>query len=125
MQDFRNLQVWQRGHELALAVYQVSARFPADERFGMTSQIRRAAVSIPTNIAEGSGRGGDTEFTRYLQIALGSASEVEYLLILAKDLSYISEAEYNSLQKRTVEIKRMLTGFIKRLYQKDQLTADG
>ena len=81
--------MWQRGHELVLAVYQVSARFPADERFGVTSQIRRAAVSIPTNIAEGSGRGGDTEFARYLQIALGSASEVEYLLILAKDLSYI------------------------------------
>ena len=66
MQDFRNLQVWQRGHELVLAVYPISNKFPADERFGITSQIRRAAVSIPTNIAEGCGREGDKELARFL-----------------------------------------------------------
>jgi four helix bundle protein len=115
MQDFRQLQVWQRGHHLVLAVYQISSSFPDDERFGLTSQIRRASSSIPTNIAEGCGRQGDTELARFLQIAMGSASEVEYLLLLARDLDYLENEDYIRLDQQTVEIKRMLSGFIKRL----------
>ena len=106
-----------------LARYQIcepfSNNFPADERFGITSQIRRAAVSISTNIAEGCGRGRDTELARFLQIASGSASEVEYLLLLAKDLNYLPKEDYDSLHQQTVEIKRMLTGFMKRLRQQN------
>ena len=105
MQDFRQLQVWQRGHKLALSVYHASKSFPADERFGITSQIRRAAVSIPTNLAEGCGRESDAELARFLQMALGSASEVEYLLLLANELNYLATDDYTLLSQQTVEIK--------------------
>ena len=115
MKDFRQLHVWQRAHALALAVYLGTDSFPADERFGITSQIRRAVVTIPTNIAEGCGRDGDAELARILNIAAGSASEVEYLLLLANNLNYLTNDEYVSLQQQTVEVKRMLSGFIKRL----------
>lgn len=115
MKDFRNLTVWQKAHQLTLAVYSVTQQFPSDERYGLTSQIRRAATSIPTNIAEGCGYGSDAELKRFLQIAMGSASEVDYQLLLARDLKFISPQDYQPLAQQIDEIKRMLATFIKKL----------
>ncbi len=115
MKDFRDLQVWQKAHELALSIYRESVAFPAEERHGLTGQLRRAAVSIPANIAEGCGRTGDREFARFLQIALGSSSEVEYLLLLARELSLMPAATHQQLEQQTTEIKRMLTGLVRKL----------
>lgn len=92
MQRFTDLQVWQKGHVLALKIYRISQAFPADERFGLTSQLRRAAVSVAANIAEGSKRRTRQEYARFLNVAEGSVAEVEYLLILARDLSYLPTA---------------------------------
>jgi len=115
VRDFRSLQVWEKAHALALAVYRASAAFPQDERCGLTGQIRRAAGSIPANIAEGCGRGGDAELRRFMQIAAGSASELEYHLLLARDLGLVDKAAYEPLNGQVVEVKRMLTKFMQRL----------
>ena len=115
MRDFKKIQVWQKAHQLTLKIYEITAAFPQDERFGLVSQIRRAAASIPTNIAEGAGRETQKEFARFVHIASGSASEVEYPLLLAHELGYISPEEYTSLEKDIIEIKRMLHGFGKAL----------
>ncbi len=115
MRDFRSMQVWHKAHALTLEVYRVSSAFPRQETFGLTSQIRRASSSIPANIAEGCGRGGGGEFGRFLQIAMGSASELEYHLLLARDLGYLNGETYAALDARVVEIKRMLTGLIRSL----------
>jgi four helix bundle protein len=96
MKDFRDIKAWNKAHELALKVYRKSEKFPVEERYGLTSQIRRAAVSIPTNIAEGCGRGSDADFDRLVQIALGSASEVEYLLLLSRDLKLFRSEDYQT-----------------------------
>lgn len=113
MRDFKKLNVWSKAHQLTLEVYKVTQQFPDDERFGLISQIRRASASIPTNIAEGCGRESDNELKRFCYIAMGSASEVEYQLLLARDLGYISEPTYQPLADKEIEVKRMLTGFIK------------
>ena len=113
MQDFRKLKVWEKAHLFTLTVYKVTKMFPSDERFGLTSQLRRATSSIPANIAEGCSRTGSKELRRFLDIAMGSASEVEYHLILARDLDYLDEWE--PLNSSIVEIKRMLAAFIKKL----------
>ena len=115
MQDFRNLKVWQKSHQLTLQVYQTTSKFPRSEEFGLTSQMRRAAASIPTNIAEGCGRGGQQEFRRFLRIASGSASEIEYQLLLSRDLALLDAAEYEQMSALIVEIKRMLTTLIQKL----------
>lgn len=115
MRDFRNLAVWEKAHQLTLDVYQVTQSFPADERFGLTSQIRRASSSIPANIAEGCGRSTDKDFARFLQIAFGSASELEYHLLLSHDLHIVDHDNYQNLQNGIVEVKRMRTSFIKKL----------
>ena len=86
MQRFTELKVWQRAHALVLEIYRISTSFPQEERFGVTSQLRRAITSVPTNIAEGSRRQGQQEYSRFLNVAQGSAAEVEYLLILSRDL---------------------------------------
>lgn len=108
MRDFRKYDVWKLGHELVLEVYSITSRFPGNEQFGIVSQIRRAVVSVPTNIAEGCGRKTDTEFVRFIHIALGSAHEVEYLFQLSHDLKYIDEATYASLNEKVNIIKRKL-----------------
>jgi len=113
MKDFRKIKAWHRAHGLTLQVYKITESFPKEELYGLTSQIRRAAASIPTNIAEGCGRGTDAELARFIDIALGSASEVEYHLLLAHDLGYIAENDYDVLSTETIEIKRMLTTFAK------------
>jgi four helix bundle protein len=115
VRDFRQLQVWERSHNLTLAVYRATRSFPQEDRFGLTSQIRRAAASIPTNIAEGCGRSTDKELAQFMQIAMGSASEVEYQLLLAHDLDYLSDDTYRRLNDSVVEVKKMLSTFIKRL----------
>lgn len=109
------LKVWRDSHALTLSIYRITAGFPKTEVYGLTSQLRRAAASVPANIAEGCGRKTSAEFARFLQIAMGSASEVEYHLLLARDLQYLGEADYLSLNDCIVQIKRMLTGLIKRV----------
>ena len=108
MQDFRSLKVWGKGHQLTLAVYKATAGFPKSELYGLTNQIRRACASIPANIAEGCGRSGNAELGRFLQISMGSASELEYHLLLAHDLGFLKDADYEALNAQAVELKRML-----------------
>ena len=108
MRDFHKLIIWQRSHQLALNVYSISKLFPKDELFGLTSQIRRAVSSIPTNIAEGCGRASNKDFAHFLQIAIGSAAEVEYELLLAHDLDYINDNDYQTLTEETVVVRKMI-----------------
>jgi len=106
MKNFRDLKVWEKAHVLALESYKVTNDFPRAEMFGLTSQIRRAAVSIAANIAEGCGKRGNGEFQRFLNIATGSASELEYHFLLARDLQFLSEAIYQRMSASVVELKR-------------------
>ena len=115
MRDFRGLKVWEKAHHLTVAVYEATATFPRNELYGLTSQIRRSCVSIPANIAEGCGRDGDVELARFLQISMGSASELEYHLLLARDLDLLKTSDYDRLRSETTEVKRMLTSFIQKL----------
>lgn len=115
MRDFRELKVWQKAHQLTLAIYQTTASFPREERYGLTSQLRRAGSSIPANLAEGCGRNGDAEFARFCSIAMGSASELEYHLLLARDLALINAADHEDLAGRATELKRMLTSLLQKL----------
>lgn len=112
MKDFRNLKVWEKGHKLALLVYKHTQPFPREELFGITSQMRRAAISIPTNIAEGCGRGGNRELARFLGMAMGSASELEYLLLISAELGFLNKIDHSELDVRTTEVKRMLASLI-------------
>ena len=115
MKDFRTLKVWEKSHAIVLAVYKATQSFPKSEVYGMTSQIQRAAVSVPTNIAEGCGKDSDAELARYFKIAMGSSSELEYLLLLAHDLNYLTDDHYNQLQVNLVEVRKMLNAFIQKL----------
>ena len=115
MKNFRQLKVWEKSHLLALAVYRATKEFPREELYGLTSQIRRSSMSVPTNIAEGCGRNADAEFARFLQIAMGSASETEYQLILACDLEFLPEVTYEKLHNDVEEVKRMLASLHKTL----------
>jgi four helix bundle protein len=112
VQDYKKLYAWQKSHALALRTYAVSATFPRAEMFGLTSQIRRAAVSIPANIAEGSCRDGNRQFAAFLRIAMGSAGELEYYAILAADLQLISRSVEASFGADIVEAKKMITGLL-------------
>jgi four helix bundle protein len=115
MQEFRNLTVWQRSHQLTLLIYQATATFPREEIYGLISQIRRAAASILANIAEGCGRGSDADFARFLQIAMGSASELDYHLLLAHDLGFLDNISYSPFITELTQIKRMLNALIRKL----------
>ena len=115
MKDFRDLKLWEKAPQLTLTVYQVSGDFPKHEVYGLTSQLRRASVSIVANLAEGCGRGSDADFARFLQIAMGSASETEYHLLLAHDLGFLSDDAYQELNEKIQEIKRMLVSLITKL----------
>ncbi len=115
MQDFHKLKVWEKAHAFALSIYKITKKFPKDELYGLTSQIRRASTSIPTNISEGCGRGSNADLARFLQISMGSASECEYLLLLSRDLCLLSQIEYETLFPDITELKRMLTGLMKTL----------
>jgi len=111
--------VWEKAHVLALSAYRATRTFPSDEVYGLRSQIRRSSSSIPANIAEGCGRNGNAELTRFLHISMGSASELEYHPLLARDLGYLSDSDHLELERGTAEVKRMLTSLL------HKLTADG
>ena len=115
MGDFKRLEVWRLAHVLTLEVYRVTRAFPPAERFGLKAQIRRAAISIPSNIAEGGGRTGDRELVRFLRIARGSAAELEYQLLLAQDLGLIDPDTHAGLRADAQRVNRMLLGLIRHL----------
>ena len=123
MQDFRNLRVWKKAHTLALGAYVGAAYLSSVREFDLRRQTLRAATSVPSNNAEGCGREGDRELRRFCRMALGSASELEYHLLLARDLGFLPKPAYEKLATQVVEVKRMLGGFIKRLTE--GLTAEG
>ena len=115
LRDFHSLKVWEKAHELVPAVYEGSAGFPSHEIYGLTSQLRRAAVSIAANIAEGCGRNSEVDFARFLQIAMGSASEAQYHLLLARDLKLLKTVDHQHLEERVTEVKRMFASLIQKL----------
>ncbi|HEV2116751.1 MAG TPA: four helix bundle protein [Terriglobales bacterium] len=115
MQNFRNLKVWQKAHQLTLGVYRCTRCFPKEELYGLTSQMRRCSCSVASNIAEGCGRGGDADMGRFLQIAMGSASELEYQLLLSHDLGLVRESDHKVLASQATEVKRMLTSLLRKL----------
>jgi four helix bundle protein len=115
MKDFKEVNVWMKAHQLTLQLYQATREFPRDEIYGLTSQMRRAPVSVGANIAEGGGRHSDGEFTRFLQIARGSASELEYHLLLSCDLRILPKEEFLRLERELVTIQRMLTALVQRV----------
>jgi four helix bundle protein len=115
MQDFRKLQVWQKAHRLTLDVISVSSTFSHPGWYFLRDQLRRSVISIPANLAEGCGRAGDREMRRFARVSLGSASELEYHLLLARDLGLMTPDAYGPLAAQTVEVKRMLSGLVSRL----------
>jgi four helix bundle protein len=115
VKEFRELKVWEKGHKITLTAYRMTSGFPNHELFGLTSQIRRCSASIPANIAEGCGRIGNAEFHRFLQIACGSVNELEYHFLLAKDLEYVSQADYDAIRKEVLDLKRMLVALTRKV----------
>ncbi len=115
MKDFRSLKVWERAHTLTLAVCKSTEQFPKQELHSLTNQIQRAAVSVPANIAEGCGKDSDAELKRFFIIAMGSASELEYLLLLAHGPGYLQADRYQPIQNDLVEARKMLNAFIQKL----------
>lgn len=115
MHNFRELKIWQKSREFVKDIYQTTANFPSEEKFALVSQMQRAAVSIPSNIAEGAGRESNKEFNRFLDIANGSAFELETQVYLAYDLDYIDSNKLNYLTDKIIEIKKMIYGFKKGL----------
>jgi|SRR5579859_1333351 len=109
MRDFRELKVWQKAHQLTLSVYQATRTFPQDERFGLISQVRRSCASVAANLAEGCGRTSQANFHRFLDFAMGSASETQYHLLLAHDLGYLANELHIRLDGDVVEVKKMLS----------------
>ncbi len=108
MRNFRNYEVWKKSHQFTLLLYKITQKFPKEEVFGLTSQLRRASLSIPTNIAEGKARNSEKEFSHFLNIASGSAAEVEYLIEFSKDVKYIDDDEFLKLNSKIVEVRKML-----------------
>lgn len=115
MQSLKQLKVWEKAHSLTIEIYRLTKAFPREDLYGLTSQMRRASVSIGSNIAEGACRNGDADFARFLQIAEGSASELEYHLLLAQDLELLKTSDFERLSHTTVEVKRMLSALMKKL----------
>jgi len=122
MKDFRDLTVWEKSHKLTLEIYSLTAKFPRHELYGLTSQVRRCSASIGANIAEGCGKRGNNEFQRYLQIASGSASELDYHLLLARDLGFLTDTDYHDLARRLTEVRKMLTSLLQKI-EADRLMA--
>jgi four helix bundle protein len=124
VESWKDLEVWKASHSLVVKVYEITKGFPNDERFRLTDQICRAATSVPTNVAEGKGRNSLREYLQFLSIARGSVEEVKYLLLLCKDLGYISGSTYAALTEEYDHVGRMLNGLMKslRLYVKSSRT---
>jgi four helix bundle protein len=112
MKNYKNLIVWQKAHALALCLYKETSKFPKNEQFNLTSQIRRAATSIPSNLAEGCGKFSQSDFANFLQIGLGSSNEVEYLIFLSHELGYLKDEPFNMLDSHVNEVKAMLISLI-------------
>lgn len=112
MQDYKKMKIWQKAHLLVLHMYKLSSAFPKEENYGLTSQLKRAITSVPANIAEGAGRNTNLDFAKFLNIALGSLNESSYYLLLARDLNYLHNDEFQKLDKEISELKAMLIGFI-------------
>ena len=121
MKNFRDLQVWDKAHKLTLEAYKITQAFPREELYGLTSQIRRSNASIGANIAEGCGRRGNGDFHRFLQNAMGSASELEYHILLAHDLGILPQPKFKDLNTNIVEVKRMLSALIRKVDEEDVL----
>jgi four helix bundle protein len=115
MRNYRDLQVWEKAHTLTFAVYKGTQHFPSEERFGLTSQIRRSCSSIPANLAEGCGRRSDGEMARFVQIAMGSGAELSYHLLLSRDLGLLATADYTRLDSELSAVMRMLSSLSQRL----------
>ena len=115
MKEFRDLDVWRKAHALALEIYRATRNMPGTESFGLTHLLRRAAINVPTRIAEGCGRDGNVEFGAELRRAKAASSELEYLLLLARDLKYIADEEHRQLTERTVEVRKMNSGLLRKL----------
>jgi four helix bundle protein len=115
MRDFKELKVWHKAHQLVLVVYRQTTTFPAEERFGLTAHLRKTALSIPSNIAEGCGRQSERELARFLSIAAGSTSELDYQLLLAHDLGYLPDDSFHLLTEQVGEVRRMLCRFLQSL----------
>jgi four helix bundle protein len=115
VRDFREVDVWRKAHELVLAVYQGTDSLHKSEVFGIAIQVRRAAIAVPTRIADGCGREGDAEFAAQLHKARAASSELEYLLLLTKDLGYLSSDAYEALREDIVTVRTMLSGLIRRM----------
>jgi len=113
MKDFRNLKVWEEAHSLTLEIYGATARFPREELYGLSSQMRGCSSSIGANIAEGCGKRGNGEFQRFLQIAAGSTSELDYELLLAKDLGYLAKPDYAKIADELSQIRKMLSALLR------------
>jgi len=118
MQNFKELKVWEKAHQITLSIYKVSAKFPKEEIYSLTNQLRRASASIPANIAEGCGKNTQADLANFLNISLGSANETEYFLILSKDLDYLTEEEFSILSNSINEVKAMLISLIGRVRSK-------
>ena len=127
MRNYRDLQVWKTAHDLTLELYRVSQRFPREEIYGITGQLRRATVSIGANLAEGCGRRTSTELARFVRIALGSASELDYHLLLSRDLGFMSSDDFTSSTAKLTEVRKMLTSFLQSVEEQieTQSTAAG
>lgn len=115
MKDFRDLRVWQAAHQLTLLIYKMTAKFPREELYGLTSQIRRCSASVAANIAEGCGRRGNAGFHRFLQIAAGSASELDYHLLLAHDLHFMDDGDYQRVAISLGQLRRMLSALLSKV----------
>jgi len=115
MKDFHRLSVWEKSHKLTLAIYYSTKTFPKEEMVGLTNQMRRSSTSIPTNIAEGCGRGSQAELSNFFNIAMGSSSELEYQLILAHDLHYLEDNRFLELTEQLLEVRRMLNSLISKV----------
>lgn len=115
MRNYKDLLVWEKAHQLTLGIYKHSQGFPKEERFGLASQIRRAASSIPANLAEGCGRRSDGEMARFVQIAMGSGAELSYHLLLCRDLGMLAQEEFTHLASATDEVMRMLSALSAKL----------
>jgi four helix bundle protein len=113
MKDFRQLKVWEKAHLVTLAVYRLTESFPKCELYGITSQMRRCSASVAANIAEGCGRAGNGDFHRFLSAAMGSATELDYFLLLSRDLAFVADDGYEKLHGQVFEVKRMLSSLIR------------
>ena len=120
MQNYRTLKVWEKAHSITLNIYKITYNFPKIETYALADQMRRSASSIPTNIAEGCGRNSHSELAYFLNISLGSSNEIDYQILLEKDLGYISQEQYELLENQIGEIKAMLIGFVSKLRKNEK-----